>query len=744
MEGAHAVQEVVTPVVEGRGADGLTARGGLSVVIPSQGSRQQGLPPSGESRGAGTGLQNWSPRRAVRVQRPGESQRRGATRVEGASAGVPRRTSVVAKKDLYVEQQRSNMLARRVLVLSEGRDAVPSERRGGTGQLEGDRVHAPRTNMYPLSPPSDMEQLSNELVHAQRQLRLSQQNYKLLSQRTRQLEKSHGRAEAAIQKLTQTLEGTKQMNSKLRRAKEESAKRAEKSEQEAKQMAAHVRIVEERLSSSQGKLREEQNGKKRLSSAAAKWKNERKELGSYALALEKELKAVKAHNAEIKRALEAAQDVGYLSDSQQAVQAAESLAMVLYQSKGSGALTVANAESQRAVAERTGHLQTMIDKLRVALASMRREVENLRTKQSMHAEEVSGLRANISAHEHKERALRLENEELRETSGQFQQLISKHHSADDKNQLIESQARNVVLGSAAQAARSQSNQLRASLAAMSEQLSLSRSALTSAQIEADDAKHARDSANELVAKLNQIRMSLESQLESSTLQLTAVKKELGARKADLVAAEHQLMAFASRKDSSSQNFGSVLQQRDELQFALDAAMEKMRGMQSEIDTIKASAERGDAQRAILEATNASQRKDLEESLQKLSHQNDAKTSSEGLLQQSISERNAALEQLAAAKVKIESLRETITIKDRLFEEHVEEAKRLSKDNDKLKLSIEALHAELSIFRQGQGDSLGSMPEQDNGDDDVDSLSDDDGEDDSIMYHIPSGEGPALY
>ena len=31
-------------------------------------------------------------------------------------------------------------------------------------------------------------------------------------------------------------------------------------------------------------------------------------------------------------------------------------------------------------------------------------------------------------------------------------------------------------------------------------------------------------------------MSLESQLESSTLQLTAVKKELGARKADLVAA----------------------------------------------------------------------------------------------------------------------------------------------------------------------------------------------------------------
>ena len=407
----------------------------------------------------------------------------------------------------------------------------------------------------------------DEITWMQMKLQRSQQNFHALSRRTREMESNNAKAAQMIIDLRSELQGQR-----------ENAESATRREIEGRKLVAQLNTHVESLSQQLASTREQyRTGEVRATQAeerAARWKRERREIGGYALRLEKSGEAMKTELAEVKGvvdrmsgelrdakdALERASDQikaqkaqitrlerGDAAGSHQLHRAANEGVIALraeLNGSGSGATIGSSANGELTLVSTSfpentaltthtlGNLEVMrlknqLEESRRMLESRNAELQALETKN-----EVLSVRSQHSA-----RAV----EEYREKAKKLQEILTSGNSGRDDEMArfrAAAAAAEAQLGTERREAERCRDELKQALTAMEaarDRIAQSKDAMDAAERRAELARLAAKDAEANTR-------SAKRQLEVATEDCIATKRELGALQADNAHLEQQLLA----------------------------------------------------------------------------------------------------------------------------------------------------------------------------------------------------------
>ena len=183
----------------------------------------------------------------------------------------------------------------------------------GTGSSNDDSVT--KSTFLSSSIPDVVERLKNQLALSELKLKRANKNFHDLSKRTRDLETENGRAERNLLDLSSRLkvanDATSSAEAKLANlencisdhkqdlrnlAAAQADQREERAEmfESNKMLVLHARMCEQRIQSAEAQLARSQNELASALDTGLQWKNDRRDIGKYALSLEEGLKRAHA------------------------------------------------------------------------------------------------------------------------------------------------------------------------------------------------------------------------------------------------------------------------------------------------------------------------------------------------------------------------------------------------------------------------------------------------------------------
>ena len=374
-----------------------------------------------------------------------------------------------------------------------------------------------------------------DLAWTELKLQRSHHNFHALSKRTREVETSNAKAAQMIVELRHELE-----NQSIR---SEEAKRHEiEGKHLVGQMSSHIDGLKRQVDVQEKKLNILNGAKSEATESADKWRRERREIGGYALRLEKENETAKVQVQQLERKNrelhgELEETRGTLREMHGKLRAqAESARM---------RLQVEDDPLRRTVESSVLALRTQLEQTTrtVTNESQQNELKDVRERldettsqlQDAHTRnEVLTVRAN-----HAQRSV----EEYREKSRKLQEFLSQGVSLKE-GEMVSALSKVATLESKLKSSQKDTERCREEL----------KSVLSAMDLARDHVSHSAESKDAVERRCEQLRQqnkdaesktrTLQTRLEVLNEDCLATKKEMGALEADNVHLEQQVSVYS--------------------------------------------------------------------------------------------------------------------------------------------------------------------------------------------------------